>query len=115
MLFVFFLVGKTYARYYLYQPVSARPAITRSNEALKTIDLAAWAALIGGFFFTFNPDRPFRAITIAGGLVLYDIVIRQMFLRIEIHRIQRQSPDRKWRYRDARRRVRRRAESAMFH
>lgn len=115
MLFLFFLVGKTYARYYLYKPIPARPAITRSNEALKTIDFAGWAALIGGFFFTLNPDRPLRAIAIAGALALYDVAIRFVFLRLEVLRLQRKSPDRKWRYRDARRRVLRRAEGAMFH
>ncbi len=110
-----YFVAKTYARYYLYRPIPRRPLITRSNEALHTIDWAGWAAWMAAFFFLLNPARPAEALLLTAVLFLYDPLIRLIFIQWEVRRLRRKSPDRKWSYRDARRRVRRRAVAAMFH
>ncbi len=115
ILCIVYLVLKTYARFYLYQSVHARPAMTRSNEALQIMDVASWLALSGAFFFILRPERPLSTIILTVVLAVYDPVARFVFLRMEVRRMQLQSPNRKWHYRDARRHVRRRAVNAMFH
>ena len=110
---IFYILVKTGVRYWLFRPVPGRPAPLRNNEMLRLLDLAAMLALIGAFFMLAAQIKLIKAIVVATGLIVYDMVIRWCFLEIEIRRLQAKSA--KWSHRGAMRHVRRRAESPMFH
>jgi len=109
----FYLVAKTYARYWLYKTVHARPAVTRQNDALKLIELAGLTALVGAFFFMLNHANMLPAVVVIAVLLLYDWIICRVFLNIEVKRLCAKSA--RWHKSDARRHVRKRAETGLFH
>ncbi len=109
----FYLVAKTYARFWLFRPMHERPVVTRQNDALRIIDLCAMLALAGAFFFMLNTTRVLLSVAMVVVLALYDICIRYVFLRLEVLRLRASSP--KLGQRDACHRVRRRAQTTMFH
>ena len=112
-LVVFYLTAKAYARYWLFKPMHARPVLTRPNEVLRLMDLAAWIALVWLFFVLLSTRGYVIALVGFIGLLGYDLVVRQVFLRSEVRRLCSSSP--KWQPRAARRHVRRRSEAPMFH
>lgn len=113
-LLVVFLVAKTFSRFYLYRPTPERPVFCRSNEALLVIDFAGWIAFGGALVLLCNFRSPLEVAILTVILLGYDQLIRFIFLRREINRLMRRSSSR-WKYRDARRHVLRRAETLMFH
>ncbi|MCS7048342.1 MAG: hypothetical protein NZ483_03480 [Verrucomicrobiae bacterium] len=114
MLLGFFVVAKTFARFYLFRATPERPSFCRSNEALLVIDFFAWLALAGAVVLLLNYRSPVKVGVLALVFVGYDQLIRFVFMRREIKRLMRRSSSR-WKYRDARRHVLRRAETVMFH
>jgi len=108
-----YLVFKTYARFWLYRPMHERPAVTRQNDMLRIIDLGAMLALAGAFFFMLNTRRILLSMALLAALLAYDALIRFVFLRLEVLRLRTSQP--KMGRRDARHRVRRRAQTTMFH
>jgi hypothetical protein len=113
LLCAFYIVAKIYARYWLFRPVHARPAVTRDNQVLRLIDLAALTSLIGAFFLLANLKNGLRpALVTAAVLLIFDAGIRYAFLHLEVRRLCASSP--KWKYRGALKHVRRRATSLMF-
>ena len=109
----FYLAAKTYVRFWLFRPIQERPIVTRPNEILRLIDLAAILALAGAFFFMLNTKHVALSVAMVLGLVGYDVVIRFVFLRLEIMRLRSSQP--KLGRRDASHRVRRRAQTPAFH
>ncbi len=92
----------------------ARPAITRHNESLKVIDLAAVTSLIAAFFLLANLRKGLPlALAIGAGLLILDGLLRYAFMQLEVRRLCASSS--KWNYRGALRHVRRRAKSPMFN
>ena len=110
---VFYILVKTGVRYWLFRPVSSRPAPVRSNEVLRLLDLGAVVALIGAFFMLANQVPIFKAAAVVVAMLLYDLGIRWCFLEIEVRRLCAKSE--KWSHRSAMRHIRRRAQSPMFH
>jgi hypothetical protein len=107
ILLAFFFVGKTFARVFMYRPTHKRSAVARENETLRTIDLLSTLALIGGFFVLLNAVPMMMAFAVLAALVLYDLILRQICIHIEVTEFRKHSP--KWTYRDASRHVRRRS------
>lgn len=114
MLLLAFVGAKTFARFYIYRAMPERPPFCRSNEALLVIDFMGWLALAGGAILLFNYWNPIKVAVVSAALVGYDQLVRFLCLRREIKRLLQRSSSR-WRYRDARRHVLRRAENLMFH
>jgi uncharacterized membrane protein len=110
---IIFGLVKTCIRYWLFRPVHARPALVRSNEVLRLLDLGAVVALIGAFFLLANQLSLARAAAWIAGLVVYDLFARRCFLEIEVRRLCAKSA--KWSHRNAMRHIKRRAQSPMFH
>ncbi len=113
ILWILYIAAKTHARFWLYKPTHLRPAWTRKNEALKLIDLLATTFLVASFFFLVISENVLAAVIGAVVLVAYDAAIRQFFLLREALALCARS--RKWKLRDARHHVRRRAEVVMYH
>ena len=111
LMWFFFALAKTYVRYWLFRPVHERPAFARHNETLRVIELAAWLAFIGGFFFSLNCSSLVRTCLLAAALLLYDAGLRYCFLQVEIRRLLASS--RKWSHRGATRQVLRRARMPL--
>jgi hypothetical protein len=110
---ILYVLIKTGVRFWLFRPVPVRPALARSNEVLRLLDLGAIVALIGAFFMLVNQVPLAEAGALVGALVVYDVVIRRCFLEIEVRRLCAKSA--KWSYRSAMRHIRCRAQSPMFH
>ena len=110
---ILYVLVKTGVRFWLFRPVDERPALARSNEILRLLDLGAIVALIGAFFMLVNQETVAKAVALVGVLVVYDVVIRRCFLEIEVRRLCAKSA--KWSYRTAMRHIRCRAQSPMFH
>jgi hypothetical protein len=110
---IVYVLLKTGVRFWLFRPVHARPAVARSNEVLRLLDLGAIVALIGAFFMLVNQVPLAKAGALVGVLVVYDLAIRRCFLEIEVRRLCAKST--KWTYRNAMHHIRRRAQSPMFH
>jgi hypothetical protein len=87
-----------------------RPGFIRHNEAVRTFDMIAVLALIGLFFFLINTSSLPKTLLVTTVLLVYDFILRAIFLHLETKRICATSP--KWRYREARRRVRNRVRRA---
>jgi len=88
-------------------------AVTRQNDALKLIELAGLTALVGAFFFMLNHANMLPAVVVIAVLLLYDWIICRVFLNIEVKRLCAKSA--RWHKSDARRHVRKRAETGLFH
>lgn len=113
ILSAFFLAAKLFVRANLYRSTHTRMSLGRHNDTLRLIDLAAWTALIAVFFLQVNMAGGLKkSVFIVGALAIYDVVIRYFFLELEVRKLRASSP--KWGRRDARRRVRKRAATAMF-
>jgi len=110
---ILYVLVKTAVRFWLFRPVHARPALARSNEVLRVLDLGAIVALIGAFFMLINQVPLATAGGLVAALVVYDLIVRRCFLEIEVRRLCAKST--KWDYRSAMRHIRRRAQSPMFH
>ena len=103
----FYAIAKAYVRFWLYRPVYERPPFGRHNETLRLVELAAVLALIASFFFLINIARLSSTCLIIGGLLLYDGLLRQLFMTMEIRRLVATSS--RWTYETAARQVRKRA------
>lgn len=113
LLCVFYVATKAYTRFWLFRPIHARPAVTRHNEALRVIDLAAVTSLIGAFFMLANLKNGLPLALMTGAaLLILDAVLRYSFLQLEVRRLCASSS--KWNYRGALRHVQRRAKAPMF-
>ena len=82
----------------------------RLDEAVRTFDMIAVLALIGLFLFLINTSSLPKTLLVTAALLVYDFILRAIFLHLEAKRICAASP--KWRYREARRRVRNRVRRA---
>jgi hypothetical protein len=109
----FYVLIKTFVRFWLFRPVNERPAPARNNEVLRILDLGASLALIGIFFLLVNQVTIIKAVAAVGALVIYDGIVRRCFLELEVRRLCSKST--KWTYDAAIRHIRRRAQTPMFH
>jgi hypothetical protein len=104
-----YLLTKLLVRPWVFRPVSQRPVGLRHQETLQVLDLFAALALLGAVFMFINAGL--IAAGIAAGLSLagFDLVLRSVFLRAEIRRLQKKSTSRS--YRSVRKQVLRRTLS----
>ena len=98
-----FFAIKLLVRWWWFRPNYKRPGFLRHNESLRTLDLMAAVTLIGVFFMMVNAFS--LKLTLAATVVLlaYDMLLRAIFLHLEVRRMCAGSS--KWTYRQAVRRV----------
>lgn len=104
---IVYLALKLLVRWVWYRPEHLRPGFLRHYFTIRALDFFAILFLCGAFFMLVNTERWLRTFLVIGGMLLYDVLLRALFLHLEARKICIRSP--RWTMKAAKRRLRRRA------
>ena len=102
-----YCIAKTYVLFWLYKPPNLRMSFNRQIVFLRLLDFLALAALAGAVSVTLIERRTHLLWLLGAWAVHCELVMRFLFLNLEIRRLRVESGDLPWRV--ARHRVFKRA------
>lgn len=105
-----YLVLKLLVRSVWYCPEERRPGYIRHFFIIRSLDFAAVMFLCATAFFILNTKGWAATAVVTAGLILWDLLLRGIFLHLEARRLCQHSRHHNMSMRHAKRRLRRRAK-----